>query len=314
MKTLSSVLIFFAVIAVIAYAVTFTGCSNSVTSTVTGTGTQTYPALTERDFIDTNFYAVPGSVVMLYLEDLHSPVDTTHPDTDSIGTDVVRIRLSRTVVHTVKLSDSCRFTVTIKDKMTGAIVNELDPVNNFKTITMPAGDYLIKIRSLVEYTGDSNKHQNIFFQPDRNASFSRGGSSQQVYVDSNSVNTLFTTNSCVSCNLSYAYFFYADFQYANLSHANLSHANLSYTTLDAANLSYANLSYANLSYEHSGGVNLSYANLSYANLYNAGLVFANLSYANFSYANLIYTSFCEANKTGIITTGAIVNRFTQCWP
>ncbi len=103
MKTLSSVLIFFAVIAVIAYAVTFTGCSNSVTSTVTGPAAETHPALTERDFIDTNFYATPGSVVMLYLEDLHSPVDTTHPDTDSIGTDVVRIRLARTIVHTVKL-------------------------------------------------------------------------------------------------------------------------------------------------------------------------------------------------------------------
>ena len=108
--------------------------------------------------------------------------------------------------------------------MTGAIVSELDPVNNFKTITMPAGDYLIKIRSLVEYTGDSNMHQNIFFQPDRNASFSRGGGSQQVYADSNSVHTLLSTNSCVSCNLTSANFSNANLSYANLSQANFCNA------------------------------------------------------------------------------------------
>ncbi|CAF3692718.1 unnamed protein product [Rotaria sp. Silwood1] len=300
---------------VIAYSVTFTGCSNSVTST--GTAPQTYPALTERDFIDTNFYAVPGSVVLLYLEHLHSPIDTTHPDTDSTGTDVVRIRLSHAVEHT----------------------------------------------------------------PDRNTALSRGGGNQQIYADSNSVHTLLTTNSCVSCDLSNVYLPGANLNHANLSNANLNNANLSYASLNHANLNSANLSNANLSYADLSNADLSnaslnnaslsYANLSYASLSASDLSYANLSHANLSYtngpinginmsspnlsganltsanftyatlnganlshanltsanlshatlvladlsyANLSNANFCNAIKTGILRTGVITNSGTQCWP
>ncbi|MBS1493074.1 MAG: pentapeptide repeat-containing protein [Bacteroidetes bacterium] len=344
MKPLSSVLFSFVVIAVIAYTFTFTGCSNSVTSTGTGTAPQTYPALTERDFLDTNFYAVPGSVVMLYLEDRNSPADPLHPDTDSSGTDVVRVRLANTVEHTIKLGDSCRFTLTIKDKVTGNIVTSVDPVNNTQTVTLPAGDYIIKVRSLVEYTGGSDSHQNIFFQPDRNATFNRGGGNQQVDVDTNAVHTLLTTNSCVSCNLSYANLSYANLKKANLHYADLSYADLSYANLDTANLSlaelfstkfgyanirganltgvslfntifsHANLSYANLTYvtltnkqpeTNFQYANLSYANLSYADLRNVYFYHANLSYANLSYANLSYATLSNANFCNAIKTGII---------
>lgn len=315
MKTLSSVLISFVVIAVIAYTVTFMGCSNPVTTTGTGTAPVTYPALTERDFIDTNFYAVPGSVVLLYLEHLHSTIDTTHPDTDSTGTDVVRIRLSSTIVHTVKLGDSCRFTVTIKDKMTGNIVSELDPVNNMQTVTLPEGDYIIKIRSLVEYTG-GDTHQNIFYQPDKNTALSRGGGNQQVYADSNAVHTLLTTNSCSYCNLSYANLKFANLKFANLRYANLSYANLSNAFLTGANFDNANLTNANLSGAFLSSASLQNANLtnanlssvqldnaflqnanlSHANLYRAFLSYANLQNANLSYANLSSTDLTAAHN------------------
>ncbi len=310
MKTLSSVLISFVVIAVIAYTVTFMGCSNPVTTTGTGTAPVTYPALTERDFIDTNFYAVPGSVVLLYLEHLHSTIDTTHPDTDSTGTDVVRIRLSSTIVHSVKLGDSCRFTVTIKDKMTGNIVSELDPVNNMQTVTLPEGDYIIKIRSLVEYTG-GDTHQNIFFQPDKNTALSRGGGNQQVYADSNAVHTLLTTNSCSYCNLSYANLKFANLRYANLSYANLSsafltganfdnanltNANLSGAFLSSASLQNANLTNANLSSVQLDNAFLQNANLSHTNLYRSFLSYANLQNANLSYANLSSTDLTAAHN------------------
>lgn len=250
MKPLSTLLISLFVVAVIAcLCLTFTGCSDSITNSGTGTVSETYPALTERDFLDTNFYAVPGSVVVLYLEAQHSPADTLHSDTDSIGTDVVRVRLSNAVEHTIKLGDSCRVTVTIKDKSTGNIVSSVDPVNNTQTVNLPAGDYIIKVRSLVEYTGGSDTYQNIFFQPDRNAAFNRGGGYGQVDADSNAVNTLLSTNSCPHCNL---------------GHANLSYANLSLATFEGSNFSYANLSYANLT-----NATLNYANLKNANFCNA---------------------------------------------
>ncbi|MBS1493075.1 MAG: pentapeptide repeat-containing protein [Bacteroidetes bacterium] len=314
MKTLSSVLISFTVIVVIAYAVTFTGCSNSVTST--GTVPERHQARTEAEFADdTNLVADPRAVVLVHLEHLPAPIDPTHHDTDSLGIDIIPYRFTETAVHTYRIGDSSHFKITLINKATRTIVFQLNPVNNFIRDTIPAGDYLIVLRSLMEFTGDSVRHQNVFIQPDRDSALSRGGGTKQVDYDPYDTGTLFHTNSCPYCDLSDLVYHYATlngsiFFNTNFSRADFSHANLTGAALSGANLTDANFSYTNLTTAGLSGANLYGTNLSHAILVNSlspYFSYTNLSGANLSNSFLGGTNFSGSNLDSANLSNSILS-------
>ncbi len=322
MKTLNSILILIALAAVCIYAVTFTGCSDTITSSI-GTAPKTYKALTERDFADKNLKAEPDEIIIVNLEDLHSPIDPLIFDTDLIGIDIIPYTYIDTVEQTLTIGDSSYFTISLINENTKQVVYELTLQHNNITVTVPAGDYLMVITSLEEYKqSDSSASQLIFIQPDTDAK-NKGNHPEEVDYNTRLLYRFFQTNRCSGCdltnvNLSNQTLNGADLSWANLNNAklrrtNLSNANLNGTRFISADLTLANLHRSNSEDARFTNAKLEAANLTNANLKGTNFENANLTDADLSFANISNANFCGATKTFMIRTGVIINSYPYCW-
>lgn len=279
----------------------FVGCSNSITSS-TGT-TKTYQARTEAEFINSSVKADPGSVVVINLEDLHSPLDPLLFDTDITGVDIIPFNYSETAEHKISIGDSSYFTVTLINEASKVVIYELSPQNNHTTVTIPAGDYLMVITSLNDYkSGDSLKSQIVFIQPDMEEAFNRGGGEGQVDFDPNQLNQLIRTNSCPRCDLRNVDLHSKDLRRANLSNADLRNAdlrsvNLRYSDLRNADLTNAYLTDGYFDVAFMAGVTLRRASLDQTNFEGADLRNANFEGANLRNANFNGTYLVNAKLT-----------------
>jgi uncharacterized protein YjbI with pentapeptide repeats len=108
------------------------------------------------------------------------------------------------------------------------------------------------------------------------ASLIASGASAADYADLQKL----ATNSCMSCDLTYANLYRSDLMGANLTRADLRGATLLFADLRSANLSGANLRSANLTGAYLSGAELNGADLSRANLTGADLRGADLSGAD----------------------------------
>ena len=102
------------------------------------------------------------------------------------------------------------------------------------------------------------------------------------------LDTLFTTNNCVSCDLSNWHLVQLDLSGSDLSNADLTNTNLAYSNLSNANLTNTNLS----------GTNLTYTILADSNLTNANLTNANLTNTKLTGAKLTGATWVDGSKCG----------------
>lgn len=108
------------------------------------------------------------------------------------------------------------------------------------------------------------------------------------------LDTLFSTNNCVSCDLSNWHLTQLDLSHADLSNANLSDTNLAYSNLSNADLKNANLSGANLTNTY-----MAYSNLTNANLKNANLAGAKLDGAIWDNENLTGATWIDGSQCSL---------------
>ncbi len=325
MKTLNSILILITLVAVSIYAVTFTGCNNNPLTSSTGTTSKTYQTRTEAEFkSNPNLKAEWGDLIVLNLEDLHSPVNDTIPDLDIIGEDMVPIVFSDTVTQQIAMEDSTSYKVKLV-KESGEIVFELTPENSQANVTIFPGNYKMYVTSLEEFSVDHSGRQTVFINPDTtdaNANNRNGGQNNVSYV------RYVFHQDCPGCNLSNKDFYDYDFtarKYRpsfmvvgrNFAGANFSNSNLQYTNFSSANFQNANFRSANLKGSNCKGANFRETDLSYANfnkigewpsdfrntdmrlalMHRASLIGADLTSSNLQQSYMFYTNFRNANLT-----------------
>ncbi len=303
MKTYGSpmpFLMFIFLTAGIVYIVSFSGCNNTVTSTVE---TKTNKAYSEKDFkLERNLRAIPESVIALNLEDINSPPNDSIPDTGTIGEDIVFFRYTENVTRSFRMEKSSRFSVSLTNTETGAGLYYIDWYNDNVTVYIPAGDYRMNIHSWQDYSTDSALGR------------------QQIFIKSeDQSNVLITTAGCLNCDLSFINLDYMNLNYMNFGGANLNNASLARTSLIGTNFSNANLNktyfyksnmvYADLSHSFMQGVILRSTDLKHANIGGSDITNGDLRFADISFAN-----FCGSNLIGIISNGITANAETQCWP
>ena len=145
--------------------------------------------------------------------------------------------------------------------------------------------------------GDNTRQKTETAQqnPDQNA---LGG--QDANLRPKDLDILFTTNNCVSCDLSNWHITQLDLSNADLTKANLTNTDLTHSNLTNANLTNANLTGTNLT-----SIIMVSSNLTNANLINANLTNARLTYANLTGANLTGAKLDGAILDYAILTGAI---------
>ena len=218
-------------------------------------GTQ---ALTENDFFnDPNLSANPKKgVVVTFLE----PPDSKEPenDTGEIGNDVIPFKYKSTLEHTFCWEDDdpdAEHFMVLEDSE-GNEIFRLDVNGECITVVLEAGDYVM----IIHHDGRILTTHPVFIIPNpddiQQARKTDGlinrfkvvianilqGMQNTVSKDAraqtvqDNINTLISTNSCPSCNLTGA-----DLSNANLSGAVLNNANLSGAKLNSANLTNANL-------------------------------------------------------------------------
>jgi hypothetical protein len=321
MKTLTSLLSVTTLIAIVIISISnFTGCKNNVESE----NIPTYQAYSERDFIrNSNLRAEPGGIIITDLEPNGANLDTL-PDTYTLGEDIIPIRYTENAVHTVRIQDYPRFTVSLYGAEFGEFIYELSPAIPVVTMNIPAGDYYFHIRSTINNDTNNTPHQTIFIRPNTAA---------QVRVNGNyepsQTNTLITSYDCGKCNLDHANLYKLNLSAVYFGEANMEFTNLNYTNLAGANLDGAKLRSADIRYSYLWNVHMIGSSLTSAVFYQSDLTSAsvigtNLTYANLNNCNLSYSDFtnsdisfadlCGSNKTGMISNGIIYNPQTLCWP
>lgn len=343
-KTILSAFIFLALVICAA------GCSDSPLTT---TKTKTYKALTERDFADKNLKAEPGAVIVLNLEDLHSPFDEEWFDTDIIGVDIIPISYTETAKHHFKIDEESGFEMSLINDSSKQVLFELTQQNKETDVMIPAGNYLLVITSLEDFKSDTLGSQVVFIQPDTETS----GSGNTDY-DPAQLNTLLSTRRCINCGLAEvrlinynlsgmdltgSYFYRANLTGADLTNTKListNFRNASLRTTFLRNTDFSNATVINTDLQNAvGNANFSGANLtsSYlmkgffqdakfnnadltgANLTDADLMRAQLSNATLQGAKFInvqiaYVDFCGARFSGIIASQNRGRFSARCWP
>lgn len=304
MKTIGSPTLFliFAVHLVMSISViSFSGCNNTVTNSI---NTNIYQARSEQDFVaNSDLRARQGTVIAVNLEAWFSSPNDTVPDTGVRGEDLIPFRYTENAVHRIRMESSSRFNISFVDKVSGELIYYIDPVNNYVTLNIAAGDYIMHINSWDNYGLDSSSiPQTLFIQP-----------------EPDELNMVISSVGCPNCDLSQANLKHMSFPLMNFSGANLNKADLGHTNLLGTNFSNTNLDgayfyqaympYADLSYSSMQNVVLRSTNLDHANVGASDLTNADLRFADIS-----YTNFCGSTLTGVITNGIFWNAPPQCWP
>jgi len=293
---------------------TIGGCHND-------SGGNNNQALTENDFADNGSLKgdPQGGVIVTFLE--HPDSEIPEKDTGETGTDEIPLRYKKTIEHTLCWEDedgeAGHFMELIDSE--GNKVLRLDVNGECVTEVIEKGDYVM----VLHHDGRNETSYPIFIIPnpeDLEQAKQTGGLinrfEQGVFNTLNriqntiykyaiaqtvqdNVNTLFSTRSCIGCNLSQAFL-----EGANLARVNLSGADLSFADVENADLSEAILEGASLSEAGGPNVNLSGANLSGVDLSGALLSGANFTGVDLSGANFTGVSMCNANLTGAFCCSA----------
>lgn len=302
MKKLSSSLILAVLIGIFVYALSITGCNNTVTNSV---DTQTNPARTEQDFVaNSDLKARPGSITVVSLESWFSPPSDTLPDTGVKGEDLIPFRYTENTTLTFRMESTFQLNISFFSSETGQQVFYLDPFNSNVTANIPAGDYIMHINSWKNYSEDSTAApQLLFIHPE----------------EGNPLKMVISSGGCPNCdltkaNLKYMNFRLMDFRGANLTSADIGHSDLIGTNFSSANLNntyfyHSLMAYADLSHSSMKGTILRSTDLQHANIGGSDLSNCDLRFSNISFAN-----FCGSNLSGVITNGITTNKQTQCWP
>lgn len=294
--------LFLYLLAVTGLCITFNACNNNpINSTKTY-----YPARTEPNFSDPSLNAEPGSVIVVDLEHLNSPLYSSF-DTDGIGTDAIPIRYTETAEHSFRLDEPAAFEMKLIKKGTKEEIFELTSADPEINITIPAGDYILIFKSHLTYcTNCVTKSQTIFLQPDRTVS-----NSENLDYNPDQLSHFISTRECNECDLSSADFTRMNLHKVSLDKADLSHAIFRGTTIDSSNIRNANirnatftahiealttimgsdlsgsdLSNSRFSPQRVGGCNLTKTNFESANLNTIMSYANNYQDANFSDAKL----------------------------
>lgn len=193
---LSEILFLFFVIVNI---INFSGCSDSITSSIVTT-TDNYQARTEAELSSgTGDSVIPGAVVYVDLEHLNAPASGVNGDTGPIGEDIIPYSYTETAVHRFKLDAGALFKVRLVNAA-GVEIFQLNYPGDTALVSIPAGSYKMHLISTINFGSDSGASQPVFIQPDLDA-IASGGVGAQVGYKPKDLNTLLTTRKCIDCSL-----------------------------------------------------------------------------------------------------------------
>ncbi|MBS1494704.1 MAG: pentapeptide repeat-containing protein [Bacteroidetes bacterium] len=210
----------------------FSGCSDSFTNPTVTTASK-YQAHTEAEFnANSNLKAIPGAVVYDDLEHLNTPASLLGDDTGPIGEDVISYYYSDSAVHRFKLGAEANFKVRMI-AASGLLMFQLNNPGDTARVSIPAGNYKLYLTSLVNYGSTSMATQPVFIQPDLDA-IASGGVPPQSGYNKDDLNTLLTTNKCISCNLREVQLHDKNLAGADLSYSDLEHSFMDHVNLDSA--------------------------------------------------------------------------------
>lgn len=279
----------------------FSGCSDSITNSTTGT-TDKYKARTENEFNTlAGVKAIPGAVVYDDLEHLNTPADSVNGDTGNIGEDVIPYSYTDSATHRIKLSADAGFKARLVSE-SGAVIYQLNNPGDTARVLIPRGNYKLYLTSLRTYGSTAGTSQAVFIQPDLNA-INSGGVLPQAGYDQNDLNTLLTTNKCINCNLKQV-----QLQDKNLSGADISGASLYGAFLQNVNLSNAILINTELSRGGGRDVKFNGAIFTSTFMYYTGYERADFTGAKFQHLLWDHTHLDGCNLTRVtIDSGAAYN-------
>ena len=311
---------------------------------------QEIQVLTENNFADdgslrANF---ENNNLVKFLE--HPGNQTTAKDTGDTGSDIIPVSYSETTEHTFCWDDSdpeSEHTMTLLDSE-GFEILSLQANDECVTGIIEAGDYEVRLdhdgrversfpifmineeKGFVAGKKSLNNSKNIFYSTLEKINIVRPANAQTVQQN---INTLLTTNECISCNLVGALLTGADLMLSNISGsdltgATLTAADLSGSTMIGVILNNANLIQANLNGTSIiEGATLIGANLTGAAINDATLTQANFTAAvltdssfiasifgntNFTDAIMIGSNLLDTNLNDAILTGADFTNATYC--
>jgi hypothetical protein len=140
----------------------FSGCSNSVTSSGT-LPVRKNKARTEAEFISSaSLKANPGAVIFVDLEHLNSPAGSSGNDTGPIGEDVIPYTYTETAIRRIRLGEEVQFKARLVSE-SGEVIYQLNNPNDTARVTIPAGNYKLHLTSLVNYGSDTLERRQFSF-------------------------------------------------------------------------------------------------------------------------------------------------------
>lgn len=297
--------------------VSFTACDNN-------NDNDEIQVLTENNFADDDLLRANfnNNNLVKFLE--HPGNQTTAKDTGDTGSDIIPVTYNEITENTFCWNDSdpdSEHTMTLFDSE-GMEIFSLQANGNCITQIIEAGEYEVRLdhdgriertfpifmineeKGLVANNNQGNNSINSLYSVFNNIDLVKQAKAQTVQQN---INTLLSTNECISCNLVGALLTGADLMLSDISGSELTgailtSANLSDSTLIGVTMNNANLIQANLN----GTTIIEGATFVGANLTGAALNDANLSQANFDSAMLTDTSLIAATLESTIFTDAIM--------
>jgi len=291
------------------------GCSESPISS-TGTAAQTYQARSEKEFASNpGLRADARAVVVVQLEHLNSPVDSTNTDTGPIGEDIIPLNFTQSDSCDFRLGSGSEMKVKLVSAASGTVLYELTPSSTNASLKVPAGQYNLHLTSLKNFGTDTTGRQIVFMQQETSA----------TDLDSARLKIFFQTGQCLHCHLENVDLSGMFLTNVTLDGSYLMNSNLSYTKLTNSsfqncafqNSNLSNVINANYAYFNGSqfyGSNFTRSNFTISHLKDTYLVNANFTNADLSVSDCRGANFCGATKTGMLWAGIQVDLSTRCWP